>query len=51
MSQAVALVTMAKLHKLQFELHLHPSYLDLAPNDYYLLADLKYGEGKDIWLQ
>lgn len=37
-----SLVTMAKLHVLKFELLPHPPYSpDLAPNDYYLFADLK----------
>ncbi|EFN86254.1 hypothetical protein EAI_06637, partial [Harpegnathos saltator] len=37
-----SIVTMAKLHKLNFELLLHPPYsLDLAPSDYWLFADLK----------
>lgn len=37
------LATMAKLHKLRFELLHHPPYLlDLDPSDYqYLFADLK----------
>ena len=37
-----SIAIMAKLHKLHFELLPHPPYSpDLAPSDYYLLADLK----------
>ena len=37
-----SIATMAKLHKLHFELLLHPPYSpDVAPSDYYLFADLK----------
>ena len=35
-----SIVTMVKLNELHFKLLLHPSYPpDLAPNDYWLLAD------------
>ena len=41
-----------KLHKLHFELLLHPPYSpDLAPTNYWLFADLKRKPGKEIWLQ
>ena len=37
-----SIATMTKIHKLHFELLLHPPYsLDLAPSNYWLFADLK----------
>ena len=43
---------MAKLHKLHFELLLHPPYSpDLAPSNYWPFADLKRMRQGKIWLQ
>ena len=53
------IATMAKLHKLHFELLPHPSNSpDLAPSDYWLFADLKrilqgkrFGSNEEVILE